>query len=67
MTLHVMKKCLNPQNRDRTHNVGYLLQSLEMFGHLLPNVQKSSEHLRKSRYSEDENLTHLTQGKLACR
>ena len=58
---------LNPPNRVRTHyGPGYKLfdnawKSLDVF----VNVWKSSEHLRKSRYSEDKYLMHLTHEKLA--
>ena len=70
--------CLNPPNRLRMHCVtrheitffiGLFphLQRSEIVGSssdIFGNVRKSSEHRRKSR-SEDENLKHLTQEKLA--
>ena len=67
--------CLNSPNRVQTlldiklcSGLFPLQQRSEIVGSssdIFGNVRKSLQHLRKSRYSEDKNLTHLTQEKLA--
>ena len=72
--------CLNPPETvsERIVRLGRTISTSDIFRHLrqrskivgsspdiFDNVRKSLVNLRKSRYSEDENLTHLTQEKLA--